>query len=70
MRCLLCWDFSELTDSPEGHFFHIPSDLVVDRKASAVRGSLILDFPCIPYSRPRNLPENNISNIDMLKIYH
>jgi hypothetical protein len=53
-----------------GGILHIPSDLVVDRKASAVRGSLILDFPYTPYSWPRNLPENNISNINMLKIYH
>ena len=49
---------------------HIPSDLVVDRKTSAVRGSLILDFPCTLYSRPRHFQENNISNINMLKIYH
>jgi hypothetical protein len=50
--------------------FHIPSDLVVDRKASAVTSSLILDFPCTPNSRPCTLPENNISNINMSKIYH
>jgi insertion element IS1 protein InsB len=35
-------------------FFHIPSDLVVDRGASSVRGSLILVFPCTPYPRPRH----------------
>jgi hypothetical protein len=45
---------------------HIPSDLVVDRGASSVSGSLILGFPCTPYPRPRNFPENNISNINML----
>jgi hypothetical protein len=35
---------------------HIPSDLVVDRGASSVRGSLILGFPCTPYPRPRKFP--------------
>jgi hypothetical protein len=49
---------------------HIPSDLVVDRGAFSVRGSLILGFLCKPYPRPRNFQENNISNINMLKIYH
>jgi hypothetical protein len=31
--------------------FHIPSDLVVERGASSVRDNVILDFPCILYSR-------------------
>jgi hypothetical protein len=49
---------------------HIPSDLVVDRGTSSVRGSLILGFPCTPYPRPRHSSENNISNSNILKIYH
>jgi hypothetical protein len=48
----------------------IPSDLVVDRGASSVGGSLILGFPCTPILRPRHLSEINISNINMLKVYH
>jgi hypothetical protein len=38
--------------------------------ASSIRDSSILGFPCIPHPRPRNFPENHISNINMLKIYH
>ncbi len=49
---------------------HIPPDLVVDSRGSAVRGSLALDFPCTSSAWSRNLPENNVSNINGLKIYH
>jgi hypothetical protein len=64
-----CWTLGPLR-SLQTAIFHIPSDLVVDRGTSSVRGSLILGFPCTPYPRPRNSSENNISNINMLKIYH
>ena len=49
---------------------HIPSDYVIDRRASSIRGSLILDFPCTPNSQSRTLSENNLHNINKLKIYH
>jgi hypothetical protein len=49
---------------------HIPPNLVVDSRGSAVRGSLALDFPCTSSAWPRNLQENNVSNINELKIYH
>jgi len=35
-------------------FFHIPSDLVVDRGASTVRGRLPRYFPCAPSSQLRH----------------
>ena len=55
---------------PYGGKKHVPSDLVVDRGVSSASGRLILDFPCPLYSRPRNLSENNLSNINRINIYH
>jgi hypothetical protein len=52
------------------NFFHIPSDLVVDRGASTVRGACPRYFPCAPSSQLRNLSENNLNNLSNLKIYH
>jgi hypothetical protein len=50
--------------------FHIPSDLVVDRGASTVRGACPRYFPCAPSSQLRNLSENKLNDINSLKIYH
>ena len=49
---------------------HIPSDLVVDRGASTVRGACPRYFPCAPSSQLRNLSENKLNDINILKIYH
>ena len=50
--------------------FQLPSDLVVDRGASSVGGSLILGLPCTPSLWSHHLSEINISNINVLKVYH
>jgi len=52
------------------HYFHIPSNLVVDRWTSDAESSSLLDSPFLPDVWSYTLSQNNLSNISKLKIYH
>jgi hypothetical protein len=50
--------------------YHIPPDLVVDRRASDGEGSSLLDFPFLHAVWSYHPSQNNLININRLKIYH